>query len=75
MYNERHVNDAKAEGKLEGQIELLDDILNLVFHDDSDLFEIIIRSRKINNCELIETLRELIRKKDLNDVKKMIMSL
>ncbi|MBI9010807.1 MAG: hypothetical protein JEZ08_01145 [Clostridiales bacterium] len=75
MYNEKHVSDARAEGKLEGQIELLDDLLNLVFHDDPDLFEIIIRSRKINNSELIETLRELLGRKDLSDVKKMIMSL
>jgi len=60
--------------KLEGQIELLDDILNLVYHGDPDLEAIILHSRKINNAELIETLRTLLRKKDLSDVKKMIMS-
>ena len=63
------------QARLEGQIELLDDILNLVYHEDPDLELIINHSRKINNAELIETLRTLLRKKDLTDVKKMIMSL
>lgn len=63
------------QARLDGQIELLDDILNLVYHEDPDLNEIIMHSRKINNTELIETLRTLLRKKDLTDVKKMIMSL
>lgn len=66
---------AREEGRIEGQIELLDDILNLVYHDDPELTAIIEHSRKINNSEMIETLRELIRKKDLKDVKQMIMSL
>lgn len=65
----------RAEAKLEGQIELLDDILNHVFKDDPELNEIIFHSRKINNAELIETFRFLLRSNDLNDVKKMIMSL
>lgn len=69
------LNQAHNEGRLAGQIDLLDDILNLVFHDDSDLNAIIEHSRKINNEELIETFRELIRKKDLKDVKTMILSL
>ena len=66
---------AKEEGRLEGQIELLDEILNLVFKGDVQLNEIIQHSRHINNLEMVETLRELVRKKDLNDVKKMILSL
>ncbi len=61
--------------RLEGQIELLDDILNLVFHDDADVEIIIEHSKLINNEELVETLRALLRKKDLSDVKKMILSL
>ncbi len=61
--------------KLEGQIELLDDILNLVFHSDPDIEMIIERSKLINNEEMVETLRALLRKKDLTDVKKMILSL
>ncbi len=61
--------------KLEGQIELLEDILNLVFHSDPDIEMIIERSKLINNEEMVETLRALLRKKDLTDVKKMILSL
>jgi|LGVF01.2.fsa_nt_gb hypothetical protein len=61
--------------RLEGQIELLDEMLNLVFHDDADVEIIIEHSKLINNEELVETLRALIRKKDLSDVKKMILSL
>ncbi len=61
--------------RLEGQIELLDDMLNLVFHDDADVEVIIEHSKLINNEELVETLRALLRKKDLSDVKKMILSL
>ena len=61
--------------RLEGQIELLDDMLNLVFHDDADVDIIIEHSKLINNEELVETLRALIRRKDLSDVKKMILSL
>ena len=61
--------------RLEGQIELLDDMLNLVFHDDTDVETIIEHSKLINNEELVETLRALLRKKDLSDVKKMILSL
>jgi hypothetical protein len=61
--------------RLEGQIELLDDMLNLVFHDDADVESIIEHSKLINNEELVETLRALLRKKDLSDVKKMILSL
>lgn len=70
-----NMQNARQEGRIEGQIELLDDILNLVFHEDPDLDQIIKHSMQINNSEMIETLRELIRKKDLKDVKKMIMSL
>jgi hypothetical protein len=69
------LNQAHKEGLLAGQIDLLDDILNLVFHEDPDLNSIIEHSRKINNEELIETLRELIRRKDFSDVKRMILSL
>jgi hypothetical protein len=69
------LNHAHKEGRLAGQIDLLDDILNLVFHEDPDLNSIIEHSRKINNEELIETLRELIRRKDFSDVKRMILSL
>lgn len=72
---EKHVEVIRDEGRLEGQIELLDDILNLVFHEDPDLNDIIFHSQKINNSEMIETLRTLLRKKDLTDVKKMILSL
>lgn len=69
------LKSAHAEGRIAGQIDLLDDLLNLVYHEDPQLQAIIDHSRKINNEEMIETLRELLRKKDLSDVKRMILSL
>ncbi|MBN2795531.1 MAG: hypothetical protein JXR88_09010 [Clostridia bacterium] len=69
------LDQAHTEGRLAGQIDLLDDVLNLVFYEDPQLDAIIEHSRKINNEELIETFRELIRNKDLKDVKQMILSL
>lgn len=74
MYNEA-MKSARDAGRFEGQIELLDDLLNIVYQKDMDLTAVIEHSRKINNEELIETLRALIRKNDLSDAKKMILSL
>lgn len=61
--------------RFEGQIELLDDLLNKVYQKDMDLAALIEHSRRINNQELLETLRTLIIEHDLSDVKKMLLSL
>lgn len=69
------MNKERAIGRLEGQIDLLDDLLSLAFDQDPELKVLIDRSRHINNPEMVETLRTLIRARDLDDVKRMILSL
>lgn len=60
---------------IDEEIKLLDEMLLAAYQKDPDMQDIIDHSQKINNDELIETLRELLLNNDFEDVKKMIMGL
>lgn len=61
--------------EMSNKILLLDEILNQSFSEDIDLHTMIIHSRHINNDEMIEVIRRLVREGDKDGAKRLIMSL